>query len=83
MPDSFAPREDELASRRRRRALRARVRVDEVPSLGIGPRLPRPTPEERLAAVRSLQQWYRENVPEGVSLVDELIAERRAEAARE
>lgn len=34
-------------------------------------------------AIRELQQIFRERVPPGVSLVDELIAERRAEAARE
>ncbi len=38
------------------------------------------TPE---AALRSLQRMVREAVPEGVSLADELIAERRAEAHRE
>lgn len=38
------------------------------------------TPE---AALRSLQRMVREAVPEGVSLADELIAERRAEARRE
>ncbi len=35
------------------------------------------------AAVRRAQRMVRSFVPEGVSLVDELIAERRAEAARE
>ena len=35
------------------------------------------------AAVRRAQKLVRRFVPEGVSLVDELIAERRAEAARE
>ena len=30
-----------------------------------------------------IQAMLREHIPEGVSLVDELIAERRAEAARE
>lgn len=34
-------------------------------------------------AVRRAQKLVRSFVPEGVSLVDELIAERRAEAARE
>jgi AbrB family looped-hinge helix DNA binding protein len=33
--------------------------------------------------VRDVQRWVRSFVPEGVSLSDELIAERRAEAARE
>jgi hypothetical protein len=33
--------------------------------------------------VRRAQKLVRNFVPEGVSLVDELIAERRAEAARE
>jgi bifunctional DNA-binding transcriptional regulator/antitoxin component of YhaV-PrlF toxin-antitoxin module len=35
------------------------------------------------AAVRRAQAYYRQAIPEDVSLVDELIAERRAEAARE
>jgi AbrB family looped-hinge helix DNA binding protein len=35
------------------------------------------------AAVRRAQDMVRRVVPEGVSLVDALIAERRAEAARE
>ena len=34
-------------------------------------------------ALRRAQEMVRRFVPEGVSLVDELIAERRAEAARE
>ena len=34
-------------------------------------------------AVRRAQEIVRKHVPEGVSLADELIAERRAEAARE
>jgi hypothetical protein len=33
--------------------------------------------------VRRAQEIVRKHVPEGVSLADELIAERRAEAARE
>ena len=39
--------------------------------------------EPRSAAIRRLQAHVREVVPEGVSLVDELIAERREEARRE
>jgi bifunctional DNA-binding transcriptional regulator/antitoxin component of YhaV-PrlF toxin-antitoxin module len=35
------------------------------------------------AAIKRMQAEVRRHVPEGVSLVDELIAERRAEAARE
>ena len=35
------------------------------------------------AAVRNLQRMMRDAVPEGVSVVDELIAERRAETQRE
>jgi AbrB family looped-hinge helix DNA binding protein len=35
------------------------------------------------AAIRRAQALVRQYVPEGVSLVDELIAERRKEAARE
>jgi len=38
------------------------------------------TPE---AALQKLQALVRKHVPEGVSLVDELLAERRAEATRE
>ncbi len=34
-------------------------------------------------AIRRAQKMIRQYVPEGVSLVDELIAERRAEAARD
>jgi AbrB family looped-hinge helix DNA binding protein len=34
-------------------------------------------------AIRKAQDLVRQYVPEGVSLVDELIAERRAEAERE
>jgi AbrB family looped-hinge helix DNA binding protein len=34
-------------------------------------------------AIRAIQQLVRQYVPEDVSLSDELIAERRAEAARE
>lgn len=37
----------------------------------------------RTAALRELQAEVRHYVPEGVSLVDELLNERRAEAARE
>lgn len=36
--------------------------------------------EPRAAALRRLRALVREKVPEGVSLVDELIAERRDEA---
>jgi bifunctional DNA-binding transcriptional regulator/antitoxin component of YhaV-PrlF toxin-antitoxin module len=35
------------------------------------------------AVIKRVQAEVRRHVPEGVSLVDELIAERRAEAARE
>jgi AbrB family looped-hinge helix DNA binding protein len=34
-------------------------------------------------AIQRVQEMVRRYVPEGVSLADELIAERRAEAARE
>ncbi len=37
----------------------------------------------RAAAIRELQKNVRRHVPEGVSLVDELLAERRAETARD
>ena len=33
--------------------------------------------------VKDVQQYFRQFVPEGVSVVDELIRERREEAARE
>ena len=39
--------------------------------------------EPRTAALRRLRVLVRDAVPEGVSLVDELIAERREEARRE
>jgi bifunctional DNA-binding transcriptional regulator/antitoxin component of YhaV-PrlF toxin-antitoxin module len=35
------------------------------------------------AAIKRAQAYYRQFGPEGVSVVDELIAERRAEAMRE
>lgn len=34
-------------------------------------------------AIRQAQEWVAKHVPPGVSLVDELIAERRAENAKE
>jgi AbrB family looped-hinge helix DNA binding protein len=37
----------------------------------------------RKQALREAQELVGKHVPDGVSLVDELIAERRAEAARE
>lgn len=37
----------------------------------------------REAAIRKVQALVRRHVPEGISLVDELIADRRAEARRE
>lgn len=37
----------------------------------------------KLQRMRKAQELVRKYVPEGVSLVDELIAERRAEAERE
>ena len=37
----------------------------------------------RATAIHELQDQIRRHVPEGVSLVDELLTERRAEAARE
>lgn len=36
----------------------------------------------QMEAVRRVQRLLRESVPEGVSLVEELIADRRQEAAR-
>ena len=39
--------------------------------------------EPRAAALRRLRELVRAAVPEGVSLTDELIAERREEARRE
>lgn len=41
------------------------------------------TVASRAAALRDLQDHVRRYVPEGVSLVDQLLAERRAEAAAE
>ena len=39
--------------------------------------------KERAAAIRRVQKLVKKHVPEGVSLVDELIAERCWEAAKE
>lgn len=39
--------------------------------------------QRRDAVIAELQQLFRDAVPRGVSLVDELIAERRDEARRE
>ena len=39
--------------------------------------------ERPRAALARLQRAFREAVPDGVSLADELVAERRAEAGRE
>ncbi len=39
--------------------------------------------EKRAAALKRVQERMRKHVPEGVSLVDELIAERCWEAAKE
>lgn len=39
--------------------------------------------KERAAAIKSVQELVRKHVPEGVSLVDELIEERCWEAAKE
>lgn len=39
--------------------------------------------ERPRAALARLQRAFREAVPEGVSLADELVAERRAEVRRE
>ena len=44
---------------------------------------PRMTPEELDQAIERIQQLVAKYVPDDVSLVDELIAGRRAEAARE
>lgn len=41
------------------------------------------TVSSRLAALRRLQESLKGKIPEGVSLVDELIAERRKEAENE
>lgn len=43
----------------------------------------RPTEAEYRRSIREIQKAVRRHVPLGVSLVDELIAERREEAARE
>lgn len=34
-------------------------------------------------AVKRLQDWFASNAPQGVSMVDELISDRRKEAAKE
>ena len=39
--------------------------------------------DEHAAAIKRVQEQVRKHVPEGVSLVDELIAERCWEAAKE
>jgi len=44
---------------------------------------PQMTPEEREAGIKRAQELVAKYVPRDVSLVDELIADRRAEAARE
>ncbi|MCY3557213.1 MAG: hypothetical protein OXH13_01030 [Chloroflexi bacterium] len=48
----------------------------------FGPR-PRPSPEQLDTAVRDIQSLIDLYVPREVSLVDELVAERRAEVERE
>ena len=49
-------------------------------TMGRGPQM---TPEEREAGIKRAQELVAKYVPRDVSLVDELMAERRAEAARE
>jgi len=44
---------------------------------------PKSTPEEKRRAAESLWAYYKNIAPPDVSLVDELIAERRREAARD
>ena len=44
---------------------------------------PQTTPKEREAGIKKAQELVAKYVPRDVSLVDELIADRRAEAARE
>jgi hypothetical protein len=58
------------------------LELDAAESQTHGKRL-RGNAEPRAAALRRLRALVREKVPEGVSLVDELIAERRDEARRE
>ena len=48
----------------------------------FGPR-PRPSPEQSDTAVRDIQSLVDLYVPREVSLVDELVADRRAEVERE
>ncbi len=50
-----------------------RLKVEDGELLGMG----------RIAALRRIQRELRGTVPPGTSVVDELIADRRAEAARE
>ena len=50
-----------------------RLRVEDGELRGMG----------RLAALKRIQRELRGSVPPGTSVVDELIADRRAEAARE
>ena len=44
---------------------------------------PSPNIAKRLRAIKSAQEYFTKDIPREVSLVDELIAERRREAARE
>jgi AbrB family looped-hinge helix DNA binding protein len=62
-----------------RRALGLKTGDDVILSLGNGELHILPRKE----ALRRAKAIVRRHIPEGVSLVDELIAERRAEAARD
>ena len=44
---------------------------------------PKASQAEKRRCIREIQEHFKKNIPPGVSLVDELIAERRLEAARE
>jgi plasmid stability protein len=65
------------------RSMEAEVRQVLIESATSEMRLAKGPTEEQRAAMRALQARVRTVVPPGVSLVDELIAERRAEQAAE
>lgn len=64
-------------------ALRERYDLNEGDTLVVRPGEDGVVVEPLLAAVKRAQAMVREFVPEGVSLVDELIEERRKEAEKE
>lgn len=68
---------------RRGRSMEAEVRQVLIESAAPEVRPAKGPTEEQRAAMRALQARVRAMIPPGVSLVDELIAERRAEQAAE